>query len=528
MRPRFLRPVISVLAIIVVGSFLPPHLPGYAEQAKRKEEHHLDPGSLAGGILLRFAQESQRDSFGPLLDSDQESGEVLQAREQKRRSAFETERGVQLEHITATPKGDVYKLNVDAANVERTMSELEQDPRVAQASPNWLVRGGPNPTTTAPDGPNEAQSFRSSSVAATGSDGVIVAGFLDGGLKQSNFQGDLWTGVGPDGNPANGFTILNGVRTNTPEEDPAYVHGDATAGILRLNFQRGSQMVGRDYHVQFLMIRMLKPDSFGSSADLVASAQLFLQYARTDATIRVLNMSLIEFGYNPFLEEALTEFFSLGGVWVASAGNGMANQGRNLTPSPRYPGGYALRSPGAVVAATEPNGTPTVWSDYYNRTTTWAVGVGVNSGLGLFLSGTSASAPQVAAGAALRKVTGESAAMALQAIAYSARHRDDLAGRVIDGGGTYDLENLLTGTAWLGQLKPPVSLEVYKAKPGKVTGLIGDPALQVFVIGYPNLEVAVQSDGFFVKKHPGFTRTPAWFAAPDGVAVTSARVKGFN
>ncbi|MEK6284334.1 MAG: S8/S53 family peptidase [Acidobacteriota bacterium] len=528
MRPRLLKRVISVFAIILIGGLGSPHLSGFAEQAQRKERQHLDPRSLAGGILLRFAQDPEPDSFGPFLDSDQEHVEVLQAREQKRRSEFEAEHGVQLEHITETPRGDIYKLDVDAANVERTMSELEQDPRVAQASPNWLVRGGPNPTTTPPEDWSEAQGFRPSSVSATGSDGTIVAGFFDGGLKQSDFEGDLWTGIGPDGNPANGFTILNGVQSNTPEEDPAYVHGDATAGILRLNFQRGNQMIGRDYQVQFLMIRMLRPDSFGSSADLVASAQLFLQYARTDATIRVLNMSLIEFGYNPFLEEALTEFFFLGGVWVASAGNGLNSQGRNLTLSPRYPGGYALRSPGAVVAATERNGTPTVWSDYYNRTTTWAVGVGVNSGLGLFLSGTSASAPQVAAGAALRKVMGESAATVLQAVAYSAHPRDDLAGRVIAGGGAYDLENLITGTTWLGQLKQPVTLQVNKAKPGKVTGQISDPALRVFVIGYPNLNVEVQPDGFFARKNPGFTHTPAWFAVPDGFAAAFAKVKGFN
>lgn len=527
MRSRFLKLVVFVLAVVLVGSFVAPYLPGYAEQAKRNREHHLDPHNLAGGILLRLAQDAQPDSNG-LLDSAQEQGEVLQAREQMRRSEFEAERGVHLEHITGSPRGDIYKLDVDPADVERTMSELEQDPRVAQASPNWLVRGGPNPTTTPPDGWSEAEGFRPSGVAATGSDGLIVAGFFDGGLKQSDFQGDLWTGIGPDGNPANGFTILNGVRSNTPEQDPAYIHGDATAGILRSNFQRGSQMIGKDYRVQFLMIRMLKPDSFGSSADLVASAQLFLQYARTDATIRVLNMSLIEFGYNPFMEEALTEFFFLGGVWVASAGNGFSGQGRNLTQSPLYPGGYALRSPGAVVAATLPDGTPTVWSDYYNRTTTWAIGVGVNSGLGIFLSGTSAAAPLVAAGAALRKVTGESAATALQAISYSARPRDDLAGRVIAGGGDYDQVNLLTGTAWLGQLKQPAILEVNKAKPGKVTGQISDAALGVFVIGYPNLNIQVQSDGYFARKNPGLTHSPVWFASPDGFAAASAKVKGFN
>jgi hypothetical protein len=474
--------------------------------------------SFARGILLRF---SQHDPNGP-GDND-EPQQVLRERQERYKEEFEAERGLQLHRVTDTTIGEVYLMTTDATSVEQELNNLKGDSRIDNACPNYVTHEGPPPTTEPPTGYIQPDSVTAPN-AATGRDGLITVACLDAGLNQDDFSGDLWTD--PTDPSIHGFTILNGITANTPQEDSRDPHGSAVSGIVRLNFQRGAQATGKDFKALILMIRVIDYTGLVSSADELAGARLVLAHAKTDASIRVLNLSLGDGGYDPFLEETLTEFFSIGGVTSAAAGNGDNGHGRNLTGAPLYPGGFCLRVPMATSSAVDQINQPTVWSDYYNLTTTWAVGVGVDSGLRLFLSGTSATAPQVAAGLGLRLLLGDPPAGALQAVIYSAGHRDDLDGRVIPGGGVYNLTNLVTGNAWATQIKFPTILAIDKAKAGKIMGSISDPSLKVDVIGYPDLLIQVQEDGSIIRKNAGLTHSPVWMAAPLGWAVVSHTVKG--
>jgi hypothetical protein len=496
-----------VIAILTLLLFVGGLNTSYVSNAAPTKKHRISLERLAGGILIRF---NQNEVYGPQFDDEAE--EILQARESAYRAAFESERGVKLRHVMTTPRGEVSLLDVATQDVEWQLELLKADPRVDTACPNWDVECGPNPEPT-------GGSVHSQSVGgnATGKDGVVVMGSLDSGVRQADFQGSLYSV---------GFTVLDGVVTNTPEEDPSQRHGSAVAGIMTLNVQNGATLGGKDYKALIFPIRCVKPNGQGSAADLDTSARMFVDIAETDSRVRVLNLSLGDAGYDPFLEETLGEFFSIGGVVSAGAGNGgSAGVGRNLTSTPLYPGGYFQRLPMAVVAAAN-QGHVVLSSDYYDGTTTWAQGVGVDTGIGMSLSGTSAASPVVASGLGLRLLMGDSAAAALQAVAYSADQDSELAGKVIDGGGLYSLSNLIKTTFWVNRVRPPVTLDLNKVKAGKFTGFISDPALKIYVLGYPDMVIEVGLDGFFVKKQPGFTHTPVRVGCPAGYAVSSAKVKG--
>ncbi len=521
------RLLVVLAAVILVGGLAASYVNVNAKPINNNQRsakrQYLDPSKLAGGVLIRFSQDPDPKEIGPFLDEEQ--SEILQARERTRRDEFIAERGMAFRHVIDSSRGEVLKFDVPANQVEATLEELEQDPRIDKVTPVTIGRVGPHPTSEPPEVYQVQQAVRPQEVS-TGTDGKITTAFLDSGLRQSDFTDNLWTAPKNSASDldVHGFTILDGVTTNTPEEDTLR-HGSATSGILRKNFIAGAQILGKDYKIQVFMIRMIHPNGSGNSDDLLAGIRKILDYANIDQTIRLINMSLGSFGYDPFMEELLAEFVSMGGQVVTSAGNGSQGVGRDLTSNPGYPGGYGIRIPLGVISGTNLMGRPAVWSDYYaNMTTTWAPGEGVDSGLLLWLSGTSASAPYVAATAALRLLMGDSPGLALQSVIFSAKPDNDLLGKVKPGGGIFDPNNLLIG-AGSPLLRPPTQLTFDKAKTGKVVGSSTDRNT-IYVAGRFDVEITPKPDLSFKKGSLGLTKTPSYFCVPDGYAVREQRIKG--
>jgi subtilisin family serine protease len=179
----------------------------------------------------------------------------------------------------------------------------------------------------------------------------------------------------------NGLHLLNNILGN----NPAYGHGTLCAGIIAVSAPGAMIMPLRAF------------DANGSSDEFMLAKAI--RYA-VDHGAQVINMSFGTLTDSPAIHSSINYAVAHGVVLVASAGN-------NNTSAPQYP---AVYSGVTSVSATDIHDVKGSFSNYGSYIDVDAPGVNIISaypgGMYSMVSGTSFSAPMVAATAALvRSIT---------------------------------------------------------------------------------------------------------------------------
>jgi hypothetical protein len=170
-------------------------------------------------------------------------------------------------------------------------------------------------------------------------------------------------------------------------------HGTHVAGIIGARTGNAAGIAGLGWNTEILSVGVLDPRGCGSTISIVRG----LRYAVAHHA-RVINMSLGGHDPSDAVEDAIRDAQRAGVVVVAAAGN-------DGSTTPQYPAAYS----GVLsVAATDRNGRIASFSNRGSWVQIAAPGQGILStgaieGVGTYstLDGTSFSAPQVSASAAL-------------------------------------------------------------------------------------------------------------------------------
>lgn len=224
----------------------------------------------------------------------------------------------------------------------------------------------------------------------TGSQQIKVA-VLDTGISSSH--ADLSSSI-------TGYNF----HGNNPDFSDDNGHGTHVAGTIGAIGDNGIGVVGVNWNVELLAVKVLGSGGSGSLATVMAGTD----YARTQG-VHVMNFSLGAQGanYTPF-RDALQAASNVGIVLVFAAGNSATNN----DSLPFYPANYQFPT-SITVAATTSNDTLASFSNYGSSTVhVGAPGVSIlstlnNGGYGTY-SGTSMAAPHVAGLAALLKSANQS------------------------------------------------------------------------------------------------------------------------
>jgi len=312
-------------------------------------------------------------------------------------------------------------LRVDHVAVETgrdvmdAIAEIEQDPDVLYAEPNFLYRPCDLPddfnsklwflhndgTYGSVDADTDA---REAWNTTTGSSSIIVA-VLDTGVDRSHpdLSGNMWVnhgeiagnGVDDDGNgyvdDRNGWDFYSWDANPSDAEG----HGTHVAGTIGAEGNNGSGVVGVNWDVTIMPLRFLGPGG-GALSDAVTG----IEYA-VDHGAHVINNSWGSYGYSNALRDAIAYANENGVLFTAAAGN----EANNNDSYAFYPASYDVPNVVAV-AATDPDDDRASFSNWgASRVDLGAPGQWIFStwtgGGYAWLSGTSMATPVVSGAAAL-------------------------------------------------------------------------------------------------------------------------------
>jgi hypothetical protein len=255
--------------------------------------------------------------------------------------------------------------------------------------------------------------------------------------------------------------------------------------------------------------------------------ELAVQLASQDSTIRLFNLSLGGYGYDPLAEELLAEFYALGGISAIAAGNTASVIDDH---GAFYPGAFGARIPGVISGgAMDQTGQHlSGFTSWGPEVRTFAIGENVDSGGWGRGSGTSNIAPQIAAIAGLSLLEGRSPWATVQAITFGADESAALTPgvHVVSGGGVMNPEKTLMDAFFVQSLNAPNIITITKAKQGKVIGTTNDLAKALILVGQLDARVKVADDGSFKAGGVFITISPAIITSPSGGGIVEKKVKG--
>jgi len=246
-------------------------------------------------------------------------------------------------------------------SVPDTVAALRSNPAVAYAEPNYLYRAD-----AVPNDPRYGQLWGLARIKAaaawnitTGSPAVTV-GVVDTGIATDHL--DLAANVVP------GHDFVDG------DDDPRDFNGHGThvAGTIGARGNNALGLVGVNWQVGLMPVRVLDGEGSGSNANVTAG----LAYACTHGAA-VVNASLGGTAYSTSMRDAIAACPKT--LFVVAAGN---NGGSDDT-SPRYPCNYGASPdnlPNVIcVAATDTADTLASFSNYGRSVDLAAPGVGIPS-----------------------------------------------------------------------------------------------------------------------------------------------------
>jgi len=366
----------------------PAHVEGEIV-VKFKKDPELKPSSLAERVLLRWPKIKANT---PTLDRFNKNFDVREAKK--------------------LPLGDgrvVYKLEIGAGeNVAEALGELEKDPAVQLAEPNYIYKI----SDTTPNDPlfYSQWGMQSASLPAAwdvtrGSSEVVVA-VTDTGidLEHPDLVENIWVnggeipdnGVDDDGNgyvdDVQGANIIS--PSSAPDDDNG--HGTHVAGIIGAVTNNNEGVAGVCWNCRLMPIKWVSADGTGS----LEMAVLAVNYAVENGA-HIINAS---WGgpVSEIIEDAVNYALESDVVFVASAGN---DGSTGL--------GYPAEIEGVItVGALDQDGNRAAFSNYGEYLDLLAPGEHIvstytNHPYGYYyLDGTSMAAPFVSGVAALLRSQG--------------------------------------------------------------------------------------------------------------------------
>jgi subtilisin family serine protease len=233
-------------------------------------------------------------------------------------------------------------------SVENAVAQLESNPAVAYAEPNWILHADAVPND--PSYPDEYGLAKIQAAQAwdvtTGSNTVTVA-VVD-------------TGIATD-HPDLAANLVPGWDFVSNDDDPRDFNGHGThvAGTIGAKGDNGRGVTGVDWNVRLMPIRVLDGNGSGSSSNITSG---FLYACAHGA--RVVNASLGGGGYYTPMKNAIASPGCANTLFVIAAGN---NAGNDET-QPHYPCNYGAAPdnlPNVIcVAATDRNDALAAFSNY--------------------------------------------------------------------------------------------------------------------------------------------------------------------
>ena len=384
-------------------------------------------------------------------DRDRARGRVLAQRQERVVAAAADRTEVELVRL---PSGR----DRDAA-----VRELESDPAVAYAEPNWVVTTGATATDSyfangslwgmnGGFGSNAAAAWAGGS---TGSASVYV-GVIDEGIQfdHPDLSGQVWTNpydpVDGSDNDGNGYvddvrgwdfdgndnTVYDGGTRGSLDD-----HGTHVAGTIGAKANNGTGVVGVNWDVTMISGKFLGRRG-GAISNAIKATDYFTDLkARHGLNVVATNNSWGGGGYSQAMHDAIQRADARGILFVAAAGNGGSDGvGDDNDRVASYPSNYALPNVIAVAAITS-SGAKSSFSNYGATTVDLgAPGSGIWSTTAYngwsSYNGTSMATPHVTGAAALYASVkpGATATQIKSALLGSAVPTASLAGRTVTGG----------------------------------------------------------------------------------------------
>jgi serine protease len=285
-------------------------------------------------------------------------------------------------------------LSTGGRPVEQVLGELQADPSVLHAEPNYRVfLADPEVAAVPVDDPKTSDQYSLDSMRVRdawnrSSGGSNLVAVLDTGVMSAH----------PDlaGRVVRGYDFVND-DTNAGDDNG---HGTWVAGIIASNANDGYGMAGISWTDKILPVKVMNQQGLGNSADLLAGIRW-----SADHGADVINMSVGGFPYSQAMQDAVNYAFGKGAVLVGAAGN-------NRRDEVFYPASFDNV---ISVSATQPEDEFSNWSSYGSHVDVSAPGSSVmvtncytctygdhdSWGSHMLISGTSFATPNVSGVVAL-------------------------------------------------------------------------------------------------------------------------------
>ncbi|MGE5711848.1 MAG: S8 family peptidase [Nitrospira sp.] len=362
-------------------------------------------------------------------------------------------------------KGDLELWNLPPGlGIARAAREIEQDPTVEFAEPNWIYQhqaasNDPYYTNgslwgmygegTSPSNPFGSQAGEAW-VNKTDCSSVYV-GIIDEGMMMTHedLAGNVWTnpfdpvdGIDNDGNgyidDVHGWDFAG--NDNTVYDGSGDDHGTHVSGTTAARGGNGKGVAGVCWNIQLISAKFLGRNG-GTTANAIKAVNYITDLkTRHGLNLVATNNSWGGGGYSTGLYNAIASAGAADILFVAAAGN----SGVNIDSSPQYPASYPNANIIAV-AAIDNGGNLASWSNYGSTSVDLgAPGVSIwssvpnkkNQSSYSSYSGTSMATPHVTGAAALYAAAhpGATAAVIKGAILSTALPTGSLSGKTATGG----------------------------------------------------------------------------------------------
>lgn len=380
--------------VSLVDANMPEKAAGFIarKQLERKEhlERKLEESIVPGEVIVKLKTRAVRNGF---FAADPETRSKVQSLS-RRYSLIPKSKVNLLGQVVFQSKAK------KAGDILRLVSELEKDPDVEYAEPNFIVRAFGEKV---PWGVSKVEATQAWAQNGVDGAGVVVA-VVDTGVDYNHpdIDDNIWmndgeisgNGIDDDGNgfvdDRYGWDFAGWNFEFRPDNDPMdeIGHGTHVAGIIAAE-RNGRYVVGVAPKARIMAVKVFTAAGY-ATARTVADGILYAASNGAD----VINLSLGTYYYSRAMEEAVKYATSRGAVVVAAAGN-------DWWDLPSYPAAYEdVISVGSVDSSNERS-----WFSNFGKIDLVAPGSSVESlqmdGRTVVYSGTSMAAPHVCGVAAL-------------------------------------------------------------------------------------------------------------------------------
>ncbi len=282
-----------------------------------------------------------------------------------------------------------YLLISGNTSTEALISELQKDPNVESASPNYRRVMSEIPNDTYFGDLWGLHQTNDSDIDApeawdteTGSSNVVVAVFDTGvDYTHEDLSANMWInsaevngiiGADDDGNgyvdDVYGYDVA-GNHDGDDDPDPMDImgHGTHVSGTIGARGNNGKGITGVNWNVKIMALKVFRPDMGAYTSDILDAIDYVLEMKNNHSVnIVAVNASYGGGGGNQgdSMDIAIQSLGDAGIIFAAAAGNGGSDHvGDNNDATPHYPSSYSATNIIAV-AATDPNDDLASFSNY--------------------------------------------------------------------------------------------------------------------------------------------------------------------